>query len=231
MATPNAGIPYVPEGTLDPAAGLNLSLDVIDALLQSSVLAMDLTAPPMSPSDGDRYLVAALGGSATGDWAGKENYLARYVAEGDFWQFYSPGDQVCIILNRADGGLYAYQEGSDGAWITAIAGSAGAPVIELSGDAYTLGQLTPGAWHIFTSDVSGGVILTIDEDINEPIQQAAEFGLYATGAEGLVLTPSSSNISVTPPKLGSLTMETGDFCMLKRLAADVYKLAGEVVLA
>lgn len=33
MSTPINGIPYVPEGTLDPAAGLNEALDAIDALL------------------------------------------------------------------------------------------------------------------------------------------------------------------------------------------------------
>ena len=33
MTTPNAGIPEVPENTLDPAAGLNDALQVIDALL------------------------------------------------------------------------------------------------------------------------------------------------------------------------------------------------------
>lgn len=115
MATPNTGIPYVPEGTQDPAAGLNLALNVIDALLQSAVIDMDLTAPPGSPSDGDLHIVA---GGATGAWDGQDNNLARYVAEGDFWQFYVAGTQVHIVLNKDDGGLYAW---SGSAWVAPIA--------------------------------------------------------------------------------------------------------------
>lgn len=228
--TPNRGIPYVPQGTLDPAAGLNLSLNVVDALLQCAVISMDLTAPPGSNSDGDMYLVAATGGTATGDWATKENHLARYVADGDFWQFYVPGVAVFVVMNREDGGLYAFQEGSPGGWLSAFPGTAGAPIVTLSGDTYSLADLTPGAWHVFTSDVSGGVILTVEDDAAEPIQTAAEFALYAAGDGGLVVEPVTG-VTVVPPKLGSLTMETGDFTMIKRLAADLFKLAGEVVLA
>ena len=80
MSTPNAGIPYVPENTLDPAAGLNLALNTIDALMQVRVLDMSLTAPPVSPNDGDRHIVAA---GATGARAGHDDELARYVADGD----------------------------------------------------------------------------------------------------------------------------------------------------
>lgn len=105
MATPNTGIPYVPEGTQDPAAGLNLALNVVDALLQTTVIDMDLTAPPGSPSDGDLHIVAA---GATGDWAGQDDNLARYVAEGDFWQFFEAGAQVRIVFNSDDGGLYVW---------------------------------------------------------------------------------------------------------------------------
>ena len=108
MDTPNTGIPYVPEGTQDPAAGLNLALNTIDALLQTTVIDMDLTAPPGSPNDGDLHIVAA---SATGAWDGQDNNLARYVAEGDFWQFFEAGTQVRIVFNADDGGLYVWHDG------------------------------------------------------------------------------------------------------------------------
>lgn len=109
MATPNNGIPYVPEGTQDPAAGLNLALNVVDALLQCFVLDMDLTAPPGSTSNGDLHIVAA---GATGAWAGQADNLARYVAEGNFWQFFTAGDQVRIVFNSDDGGLYVWHSGA-----------------------------------------------------------------------------------------------------------------------
>lgn len=110
MATPNSGIPYVPENTTDPAAGLNLALNTIDALLQTTVIDMDQTAPPGSPGDGDLHIVAT---GATGAWAGQDDNLARYVDEGDFWQFFTAGDQVRIVFNADDGGLYVWH---DGAW-------------------------------------------------------------------------------------------------------------------
>lgn len=114
MSTPNTGIPYVPEGTLDPAAGLNLSLDVIDALLQTAVISMSETAPPGSPAGGALYIPAA---PATGAWAGHENDLARYVTAGAFWQFYEAGTQVRLVINRADDGLYFFdQSSSPGGW-------------------------------------------------------------------------------------------------------------------
>jgi hypothetical protein len=108
MPTPNTGIPYVPENTTDPAAGLNLALNVIDALLQAAVIDMDQTAPPGSPTDGDMHIVAV---GATGAWAGHDNDLARYVADGAFWQFYDSGTQVRLVLNLDDGGLYHYASG------------------------------------------------------------------------------------------------------------------------
>lgn len=105
MSTPNNGIPYVPEDTQDPAAGLNLALNVVDALLQCFVLDMDQTTPPGSPTDGDLHIVAS---GATAAWAGQDDNLARYVAEGDFWQFFEAGAQVRIVFNQDDGGLYVW---------------------------------------------------------------------------------------------------------------------------
>lgn len=107
MPTPNTGIPYVPEGTLDPAAGLNLSLNVIDALLQTNVIEVGRNDPPGSPSDGDMYIV----GVGTGAWALEDDNLARYVAEGSFWQFYEAGVNVHSVTSG--GLLYVY----DGSWL------------------------------------------------------------------------------------------------------------------
>lgn len=55
--------------------------------MQVRVLTVGDGAPPVSPADGDRHIV----GVGTGAWATHNNELARYVAEGAFWQFYPPG--------------------------------------------------------------------------------------------------------------------------------------------
>lgn len=107
--TPSNAIPYVPQNTLDPAAGLNDAIRVIDALLNTRVISMTLTAPPGSPADGDMYIVAA---GATGAWATHDNAVAQYTATGAFWTFFAAGDQAWLILNRADGNLYKWNAGT-----------------------------------------------------------------------------------------------------------------------
>lgn len=103
--SPSAGIPYVPENTQDPAAGLNLAINVIDALIQCTVISKSLSAPPPTPADGDTYIV---GPSPTGAWSGHANDIARYVSEGNFWQFYIAGEQARIALCESDGLLYTW---------------------------------------------------------------------------------------------------------------------------
>ncbi|GAB2899681.1 DUF2793 domain-containing protein [Microbulbifer echini] len=95
--TPNNGIPYAQEGTLDPAAGLNQALDTIDALLQIEVQGIQ-NDPPETPTDGSRYIVA----TGSGDWVNQDGQLARYVADPGYWQFFP----AKVVLNQADSLLY-----------------------------------------------------------------------------------------------------------------------------
>jgi len=82
--TVNNGIPFVPENTTDPAAGLNLSLLTIDMLLNLSVESIGDTTPPATVLDGARYIV---GVSATGSWSGHDNKLAMWIDNPGYWQF------------------------------------------------------------------------------------------------------------------------------------------------
>jgi hypothetical protein len=112
-------IPMVPEGTLDPAAGLNLALRILRALTQTTVVEIGLTAPPGSPNDGDKYIVGA---GATGDWAGMDDYLAEYVSEGDHWDFFAPGDLARFVVNLDDGQGYYYDPNTSG-WVPLVVAS------------------------------------------------------------------------------------------------------------
>jgi len=58
---------------------------------QDSVLDKDLTAPPGSPTTGDRYIVASV---ATGAWAGEEKAIAEY--NGGSWDFATPNEGFCV---------------------------------------------------------------------------------------------------------------------------------------
>lgn len=208
MSSPNSGIPYVPEGTLDPAAGLNDSIDVIDALLQCAVVRMDLTAPPGTGPDGARYIVAS---PATGAWAGHENDLARYVAEGDFWQFFTAGEQVHIVLNLDDLTLYRFDTESPATWrgvdLPSVQDSnspvgivAGAAVLKF-GSGFTVTEETGGVALIEGGGGgggSGGTSLTVtDEDSPQFIE---------TDVEELVVV---GDVTLSNPSPGVVRIEVG----------------------
>ena len=137
--TPNKAFPLVPQNVLDPAAGLNLVIHILDALVQCSVINMVETAPPSGPSDGDMYVVAS---GATGDWAGHDGDVAYYVEASGTWEFYTAGAQVFLLLNNDDGGFYKY---TGSAWVLA----AGLPDAPSDGTQYARKD---GAWEA----VSGG---------------------------------------------------------------------------
>lgn len=64
---------------------VNEGLLRLDALVALSVIDRDLAAPPGSPSDSDRYIVAA---GATGAWSGEDGNIAAY--QDGAWNFYWP---------------------------------------------------------------------------------------------------------------------------------------------
>lgn len=90
-------IPFVPENTTDPAAGLNLSIKIIDALLQLAVLTVNGNTPPGSPANGDRHIV---GTAPTGAWAGQAGKMAQRL--DGVWVF----RPARIALNLADSQMY-----------------------------------------------------------------------------------------------------------------------------
>ena len=95
--TVNNGIPFVPENTIDPAAGLNESLLTVDALLQLAVVSVGDNTPPGSPANGARYVV---GTAPTGAWAGRANQVAQFLDGA--WRFYA----ARYALHATDGRLY-----------------------------------------------------------------------------------------------------------------------------
>ena len=69
---------------------------------QKSVKDKDLSAPPTSPSVGDRYIVAS---SATGDWSGHDDEIAQW--NGSSWDFTEPLEGMFVFVEDEDE-LYYY---------------------------------------------------------------------------------------------------------------------------
>lgn len=83
---PNLGLTY--GWTLGESGwhtGMDANLKRLGAIVGLSVKDRDLTAPPASPADGDRYIIPT---GATGAWSGKTDQIAVRVAGG--WEYYTP---------------------------------------------------------------------------------------------------------------------------------------------
>jgi len=95
---PNLGLNYgwtLGESGWD--TGMDANLKRLGAVVGLSVKDRDLTAPPASPANGDRYLVPA---AATGAWVGKTNQIAARIA--DVWEFHLPKiGWLCYIEDEA----------------------------------------------------------------------------------------------------------------------------------
>jgi hypothetical protein len=78
-------LPYIAAAQAQKHVTHNEALRILDALVMLAVKDRDLSAPPGSPGDGDRYLVKPTG---TGAFAGKDGLIAHY--RDGAWAFYQP---------------------------------------------------------------------------------------------------------------------------------------------
>lgn len=122
--SPNLGLPFLEAAQAQKHVTHNEALRGLDALVQLSVIDRDLTAPPSSPADGDRYIVNA---SATGDWSGKDNQIAAW--QDGAWAFYPPrAGWMCWVADEES--LITW----DGAaWVDALAAMGGIGELETLG--------------------------------------------------------------------------------------------------
>ena len=83
--TPNLALPYIMPAQAQKHVTHNEAIRLLDALVQLSVVAISLTAPPEDPANGERYIV---GDDATGVWAGQDGSIAAF--QDGAWTFYVP---------------------------------------------------------------------------------------------------------------------------------------------
>jgi len=101
--TPNLVLGYIEEGQVRGEITHNEALNVLDALVHIHCLEIQAT-PPLTPVNGDRYIVAASG--ATGAWTGKENKIACYYSG---WVFVTPKKGFFVhVKNGVLNGFFFY---------------------------------------------------------------------------------------------------------------------------
>ena len=85
MTTTNFSIPEIQANQAQKHVTANESFTVIDAAMDRTVISSAIATPPGSPTEGDKYIVAA---TATGDWLAKENQIACFIDAT--WIFFTP---------------------------------------------------------------------------------------------------------------------------------------------
>lgn len=131
------------------------NLDKINNILNANsawqlpVIDRDLTAPPGSESDGDRYIVGA---SATGDWSGQDGKIAHFNTGND-WTFISPFEGMITWLED-EGKAIVYTSSE---WTDFVTGGGDTSAIE----AFLTEKFISGEWYdsiafkqLFPSDMT-----------------------------------------------------------------------------
>ena len=85
MNSPLLKLPYLAAEQAQKHVTVNESLRMLDALVQASVQACDVLAPPDNPKAGARYL---LGANPEGAWAEQGGALAAW--QDGAWAFFAP---------------------------------------------------------------------------------------------------------------------------------------------
>ena len=112
--TPFLGLPLIEAAQAQKHVTHNEALTRLDMIVQLAVESRELTAPPSTPAEGDRYIVKATG---TGAFAGKDNQIAKY--SGASWLFFPPRTGWLAFV--ADEGALLAWDGS--AWVSAVSSS------------------------------------------------------------------------------------------------------------
>jgi hypothetical protein len=115
--TTHLGLPFLEAAQAQKHVTVNAALARLDALVHLSVKDRTHAAPPSSPADGERYIVAAL---ATGAWAGASGKIA--VWSDGAWALLAP--EIGWRAWDAGAGEFVYWSGAN--WQAEPGGGAGA---------------------------------------------------------------------------------------------------------
>lgn len=184
--TSNLKLPYILAAQSQKHVTHNEALRALDAIVQLAVQDKDLSAPPGSPAEGDRYIVGA---SPSGAWAGHATHVAAW--QDGAWAFYVP---VAGWLAWVDDESQSYLF-SGGGWIAAPGGG-GASLVPKgawsSVATYSTGDLVEHEGYAFLSNIDANVD-------NEP--DAATPGSTSEWTYFSIVTGGGGEGSVNPVSL------------------------------
>ena len=105
-ATPRLALPFLSVGQAQKEFTHNESLQTLDVLVGGAVEEPPRVTPPVAPTVGACYIVAA---GATDAWAGKSQCVAAWTSGG--WRFVSPAEGM-VLHERTSGTAAAFRNGA-----------------------------------------------------------------------------------------------------------------------
>ena len=172
------GLPFIQAEQALKHVTHNEALLRLDALVQLAVIDRDLTTPPVSPDEGDAYIVAA---SATGDWADEGGNIA--VWQSGAWTIIEPNEGWLAWVSDEDA-LFAW-DGSD--WLAASGGSVNpAPLVGVNATADSTNRLAVRSNDILFDSVDAAESGTGDirVKVNKETAGGTASYLFQTGFSG-----------------------------------------------
>ena len=218
MTTPKLQMPELSAGQSGKEITHNQALARLDQAVNSTVLDKDLSAPPGSPSDGAGYIVAA---SPTGAWAGKANNIAFWRDSSAAWDFIAPFNGLSTWVED-ESKRYEYKSG---AWAEFAAGGTGPAVVSFTADR-TLG-LTDVNTHL-RGNLGTQLTATIAPQASVAWAANSELRIEQAGVGSVVIAPGAGVTINKPPVTYAKTKFQFGVITLKRVAADVWTMFGDI---
>jgi hypothetical protein len=111
MSTPRFAFPYIQASQAQKEVTHNEALLMVDALVSLSLEDRHLSAPPVSPQNGQVWFI---NGAGSGAWSGQSNKLAHY--DSGQWYFYVIPDGLRAWI-KDEAGYFVYSGGSWSAFV------------------------------------------------------------------------------------------------------------------
>ena len=111
MSTPRFALPYIQAAQAQKEVTHNEALLMVDALVSLSLEDRHLSAPPVSPQNGQVWFI---NGAGSGAWNGQSNKLAHY--DSGQWYFYVIPDGLRAWI-KDEAGYFVYSGGSWSAFV------------------------------------------------------------------------------------------------------------------
>ncbi len=183
MTTPNLALPLLAAAQAQKHVTVNEALARLDGLVQISVKDRDLAAPPASPTEGERYIVAA---GATGAWAGWDGDVVLFT--GGAWLRLPPSEGWRVWIE--DESVLVVRTG--GAWLTLDA---------------ALGLLVRGPAVDVAQGASGAAIgLHVEEELLSGLSGSSVTSTIAIPDRAIVLAVSTRTVAAV---LGATSYDCG----------------------